>query len=325
MKTAVSGAYPKISDDRAGQELRRALHRLDRGEIDRRELDRILDATAERAIREMESASIDVPNHGLIRWEDSFSPFVGVWTNVERGALERYFDNNTYFRVPVVTGPIRVEGQATVEEYTFASSKATRRVKAAVCGPLTFARLAEDRHFGDRARLAQAAAAALREEIRALEKAGCDLIDVDEPALVRWPEDISLAPSVYQILAEGTKAALALQLPMFAADPIVRRLAKLPFAQFGVDLRSRETRVLDSISELPGTVVLGVVDARNTRLEDAAELAREIDVAARRLSPDRIWLSPTTSLEYLPHDVAVAKLNTLVAGARAALTAGGVR
>ena len=68
-------------------------------------------------------------------------------------------------------------------------------------------------------------------------------------------------------------------------------------------------------------VVLGAVDARNTRLETPDEVARLAEGALRLVSPDRLWLAPTTSLEYLPRDVARAKLAALVAGAK---SAGGV-
>src|SRR2546428_129266 len=73
------------------------------------------------------------------------------------------------------------------------------------------------------------------------------------------------------------------------------------------------------------TLVLGAVDARNPKLETADEIARLVQAAARRVDISRIWLAPTTSLEYLPHDIARAKLRVLVEGARTALAAGGVR
>jgi methionine synthase II (cobalamin-independent) len=34
---------------------------------------------------------------------------------------------------------------------------------------------------------------------------------------------------------------------------------------------------------------------------------------------DRLWVAPTTGLEYLPHDIASKKLAALVSGAREAL------
>ena len=104
--TTVIGAYPKIGDDLSLQTLRRALHDFDRGAIDQSTLDAEFDRATERAVREIDSAGIDVPNHGCVRWDDLFAPFVRVWRNVSREGLERWFDNNTYFRIPVVSGPI---------------------------------------------------------------------------------------------------------------------------------------------------------------------------------------------------------------------------
>ncbi len=323
--TTVIGAYPKITDDPPGQGLRRALHRFDRGEIDEQTLNEAFDAQTARAVGELEAAGIDVPNHGEIRWGDPFGAFVRAWRNVTPGALERVFDNNTYFRVPAVRGAIEVVGPATVVEYRVARASARRRVKGAVCGPLTFARVAEDHHYGDRRRLALGATAALREEIAALEAAGCDLVDVEEPGLVRWPEDVALAREVYAELARGRRAQLALQLFYFPADPVIDHLAELPFAQIGIDLKSRPTKALDRVGALPRTVVLGVVDARNTRLESPEEVARDFERAARAVGPDRVWLAPTASLEFLPHGVARDKLRVLAAGAALALTAGGAR
>ena len=323
--TTVIGAYPKIGDELPLQSLRRALHEFDRGELDQTALDAEFDRATVRAVREMEELGVDVPNHGCVRFDDLFAPFMRVWRNTSREALERWFDNNTYFRIPTVAGPLEATGPATVREFEVARGATQRRVKAAVCGPLTFARLADDRHYRDRESLALAAAEALRSEVVALAAAGCDLVDVEDPALARWPEDFALAPRVYGALAKGSGARIAVHLTMFPADAVAARLGELPVAQIGIDVRSRPTRALERVQLSDQTLVLGVVDARNTKLETDAEIARVVDAASRRVDASRIWLAPTTSLEYLPHDVARAKLRALAAGARAALVAGGVR
>ncbi len=324
--TTVIGAYPKIGDELPAQALRRALHRFDRGEIDEIGLNAEFDRTTARVVRELDEAGVDVPNHGCVRWDDLFSPFARVWSNVSREALERWFDNNTYFRVPVVSGPIEARGPATVRELEVARANSGRPVKGAICGPLTFARLADDRHYRDREVLALAAARGLRAEVAWLAAAGCGLVDVEEPGLARWPEDLRIARRVYEELARGQSARLALHLTMFPADAVAERLGELPVAQVGIDLRSRPTRALERVALSQGqTLVIGVVNARNTKLETADEVARLIDAAARRVGRARIWIAPTTSLEYLPHDVARAKLRALVEGARLALVAGGAR
>jgi len=319
MKTTVIGAFPKISDEH--QELRRALHRHDRGELDGEGLSGVLDDSTRWAMGELEWAGVDVVNDGQIRWDDLLAPFARAWDGCDRGPLERFYDNNTYFRQPVITGPITTEGTTLVRDFEFARGVARGQLKAAVCGPLTFATLAEDRYYRSLEDRTLAVADAIAAEIRGLGAAGADLVDIEEPALVAHPEHFALARAAVERLA-AAGVPLALQAYFFPADPLLDALAAFPVAQVGIDVRSRETGVLEKLNALRQTVVLGVVDARNTRVETEAELVGLVEAALRQVPADYLWLAPTTGLEYLPHDVAVQKLKALVAAAHAT---GGVK
>ena len=319
MKTTVTGAYPKISDEH--QDLRRALHRHDRGELDADGLSRVLDESTRWAIGELDWAGLDVINDGQVRWDDLLAPFARAWSGCDRGPLERFYDNNTYFRQPVITGPITTEGTTLVRDFEFARGVARGQLKAAVCGPLTFATLAEDHHYRSLEDRTLAVADAIAAEIRGLGAAGATLVDVEEPALVAHPEHFALARAAVERLALAG-VPLALQTYFFPADPLLDALAAFPVAQVGVDVRSRDTDALGRLNALRQTVVLGIVDARNTRVETESELVDLIEAALKQLPADYLWLAPTTGLEYLPHDVAVKKLKVLVAAAHAT---GGVK
>ena len=319
MKTTVTGAYPKISDE--NQELRRALHRHDRGELDADGLSGVLDESTRWAIGELDWAGLDVINDGQVRWDDLLAPFARAWSGCDRGPLERFYDNNTYFRQPVITGPITTEGNTLVRDFEFARGVARGELKAAVCGPLTFATLAEDRHYKSLEDRTLAVADAIAKEIRGLGAAGATLVDVEEPALVAHPEHFALARAAIERLA-AAGVPLALQTYFFPADPLLDALAAFPVAQVGVDVRSRDTHALERLNTLRQTIVLGIVDARNTRVETESELVKLIEAALKQIPADYLWLAPTTGLEYLPHDVAVQKLKALVAAAHAT---GGVK
>jgi 5-methyltetrahydropteroyltriglutamate--homocysteine methyltransferase len=319
MKTTVIGAYPKISDEH--QDLRRALHRHDRGELDSEGLSGVLDDSTRWAMGELAWAGIDVVNDGQVRWDDLLAPFARAWNGCDRGPLERFYDNNTYFRQPVITGPITTDGATLVRDFEFARGVARGEVKAAVCGPLTFATLAEDRHYRSLEDRTLAVADAIAAEIRGLGAAGATLVDVEEPALVAHPEHFALARAAIERLAIAG-VPLALQTYFFPADPLLDALAAFPVAQVGIDVRSRDTHALEKLNTLRQTVVLGIVDARNTRVETERELIALIEEALKRVPADYLWLAPTTGLEYLPHDIAVQKLKALVAAAHAT---GGVK
>jgi 5-methyltetrahydropteroyltriglutamate--homocysteine methyltransferase len=316
VKTTVIGAYPKISDE--DQELRRALHRADRGELDDAGLAKVFDDTTRRAIAEIENAGVDVVNDGQVRWDDLLAPFARAWHGTERGPLERFYDNNTYFRQPVITGAIESDGQTLVNDFAFARKAARAELKAAICGPLTFATLtAEDRHYRSLEDRTLAVADALAAEIRGLGKAGAKLVDVEEPALVARPDLIALARAAFDRLAKAG-VPLAVHPYFFPADPLLDQLASFPVAQVGIDARSRDTKALEGLRAFKQTVVLGIVDARNTRVETVRESAELVESALRNVPAERLWLSTTTGLEYLPHEIAIRKLGALVSAARAA-------
>lgn len=318
LKTTVIGAFPKVSDEPSGQQLRTGLHKHDRGDIDDAALEQIYEATTRAAIAELDQAGIDVLNDGQIRWDDLFSPFAKAWKNVRRGPLERYYDNNTYFRQPVVSGPIASDGRTVVGDHQLARSATQRQVKAAVCGPLTFATLAIDEHYRSLERLTLAAADAIAAEVAGLGKAGATLVDLEDPAVVVHPQHIELAREAYARIAKAG-VPIAIQTYFFPPDRVLESLASFPVAQVGIDVRSRDTTVLRRLDAIKDrTVVLGVVDARNTRLESEREVAAIIEEALRLVPVDRLWVAPTTGLEYLPHDVALKKLAALASGARAA-------
>jgi 5-methyltetrahydropteroyltriglutamate--homocysteine methyltransferase len=115
---------------------------------------------------------------------------------------------------------------------------------------------------------------------------------------------------------------LTLQTYFFPADPLIDALAAFPVAQVGIDIRSRDTHALEKLNALRQVVVLGVVDARNTRVETEREIVGLIEAALAHIPAEYLWLAPTTGLEYLPHDIAVQKLKALVEAAHAT---GGVK
>ena len=309
---------PKISDEH--QDLRRALHRHDRGELDADGLAGVLDESTRWAMGELNWAGIDVVNDGQVRWDDLLAPFARAWKGTERGPLERFYDNNTYFRQPVISGPISTDGKRSC---AISSSRAARLAVSSRrrCAALTFATLAEDHHYKSLEDRTLAVADAIAAEIRGLGAAGATLVDVEEPALVAHPEHFALARAAIERLA-AAGVPLALQAYFFPADSLLDALAAFPVAQVGIDVRSRDTRALEKLNAFRQTVVLGIVDARNTRVETEGELVTLIEAALKQIPAEYLWIAPTTGLEYLPHDVAVQKLKVLVAAAHAT---GGVK
>jgi 5-methyltetrahydropteroyltriglutamate--homocysteine methyltransferase len=311
--TTVVGSYPKPPDEGQQFAVRRALHAIERGEATSEDLLGAQDELARAVIGEQEDAGIDVVTDGLVRWDDIVTPFALKMSGFEIGGLLRFFDNNVYYRRPICTGPIVWEGPVTVEALEFAQKVARRPVKAVIPGPITFARLSVDEHYGDYKRYVMAIAAVLSQEAFELHSAGARVIQVDEPSLLHAPEDIELAGRALSIVTKDLEDTEVVLAGYFAdAKRLGAGLFGLPVTGFGFDLVSGPEN-LELIKGAPSEarIQAGIVDARNTKLEPVDDLVVTIESLVETVGADRLWVCPSAGLEFLPREKARAKLRRL--------------
>ncbi len=84
--------------------------------------------------------------------------------------------------VPVVVGPVARTHPIYVDDAAFLRGQTKRKVKFTLPGPMTMVDTLYDAHYRSREKLAWAFAEILNEEARAIEAAGVDVIQFDEPA-----------------------------------------------------------------------------------------------------------------------------------------------
>ena len=93
--------------------------------------------------------------------------------------------------VPRVVGKITRRRQAIVEDLRFAKAQTNKPIKMDVPGPMTVVDSTLDEFYkGDEAAMAMDVAAAINEELRDLQAAGCDVLEIDEPAMTRYHEKV---------------------------------------------------------------------------------------------------------------------------------------
>jgi 5-methyltetrahydropteroyltriglutamate--homocysteine methyltransferase len=320
IQTTVVGSYPKPPDEGQPFVVRTTLHKLERGEATVDDLKAAQDDLARTIIKEQEDAGTDIVTDGHARWEDILTPFARHIGGFEIGGLLRWFDNNVYFRRPIATGKVDWRGPSTVEDFRFAQAATDRTVKAVIPGPTTFARLSIDEYYADHEKYVEALAKVLAQEAFELEAAGAKLIQIDEPALLDAPEDLELAKRAIGIItnelrSDETKTILATYFG--DAKRLGAELFDIPVDGYGFDLVSGpENRNL--IEQVPDgkKVQAGIVDARNTKLERVDELRATIDALASVVGEDRLLVSPSAGLEFLPREKARAKLQRLGAAVK---------
>jgi 5-methyltetrahydropteroyltriglutamate--homocysteine methyltransferase len=311
-QATVVGSYPKPPDEGRPFVLRRALHAVTRGEISEEDVRRAEDDLVREVIAEQEAAGIDIVTDGCARWDDILTPFASHMAGFEIGGLLRWFDNNVYYRRPVCVGRLEWRGPASVDAYRFAASVATRPVKAILPGPVTFARLSVDDHYGDHERFVIDIARVLAQEAFELQAAGAPLIQIDEPALPDAPEDLDLAGRALELITAELEGETLLATYFGDCKRLGPDIFRLPVGAFGFDLIAgpENLEIIERTPEGRG-IQAGIVDARNTRLEEIEELAGVVDNLLAILGPDRLSVSPSAGLEFLPREKARAKLQRL--------------
>ena len=319
MFATVVGSYPKVPNRPRPARLRNAINKLDRGAITQAELDTVADEVTIEALEEQAAAGLDLVTDGQIRWEDEQTYFARELAGISINGLIRWFDTNMYYRQPVVEGAVSWQKPVTVRDYSFAAEHSAKPVKPVLTGPYTLARLSVDKHYHDNESLALALAEALNQEAKALEEAGATLIQFNEPAILKQKDDFASFAAICRRLVDGLTAETSLYLYFGDAEGIYPQLLELPFDLIGLDfVMGAANEALLRSAPFTKKLGLGIVDARNTRLEAPEQIAERIRSLSDGVDPENVHISPSAGLEFLPREVAQEKLRLLAEGVRKA-------
>jgi len=237
--------------------------------------------------------------------------------------------------VPTVTGPLRRREPVHLDEVRWARAHTDRRLKFTLPGPMTIVDTLADEYFRDRRALAMEFARVLNEEIRDLEKAGLDVVQLDEPAfnvymadvaawgieaLHRAVDGLSCTTAVHICYGYGIKANIdwkrTLGNEWRQYEQTFPLLARSRIHQ--ISLECRNSRVpLELLGLLRGKdVLVGCIDVATHDVEKPDDVAETIRAAMKYVSPDRLFPCTNCGMVPLPREVARRKLLALGAGAR---------
>jgi len=279
------------------------------------------------AIRDMERAGIDIISDGEIRRESYSNRFATALHGMDLDnpgvALDRTGHPNL---VPRVVGQIRRLHPVEVRDVEFLRRNTDRRIKITVPGPFTVTQQAQNDYYSDEKALALDIAAAINEEIKSLQAAGADVVQIDEPYLQARPEKArAYGVEVINRALEGIEGPTALHL-CFGYAAIVH--TRPPQYSFLTELRDCVVRQISLEAAQPRldlsvlrqfpqkTIIVGVLNLGDMEVETPETVAGRIRSALQYVEPERLILAPDCGMKYLPREVAFGKLCALVEGAR---------
>jgi len=242
-------------------------------------------------------------------------------------------DNRYEAMVPVVTGPLRLKGRVHQAEAQLARAHIRRELKLTLPGPMTIVDTIADEHYGDKVKLAMAFAELLNQEARALQKDGVDVIQFDEPAFNVYMDDVkNWGIAALERAARGLKCTTCVHIcygygiqanidwkrtlghEWRQYEEIFPALAKSRIDQ--VSLECIHSKVpIELLGLLKGKdVLVGVIDVATDTVETPQEVADVIRRAAKHVPAKRLYPCTNCGMAPMDRDIAVGKLQALVAG-----------
>ena len=214
-----------------------------------------------------------------------------------------------------------------VADLEFLRANTDRLVKMTVPGPFTMAQQAQNDFYEHEEEVAFAYADAVREEIRDLFDAGADIVQLDEPWMEARPEQARryALPTLERALdgiAGTTSLHICFGYPAFVPDhppayTFLSELAASPVDQISIETAQSDVD-LSVLAGLAGkTIILGVIALDTEDVETPDVVSERIRRALPYKDASELVAAPDCGMKYLPRDVAFAKLQALVAGARA--------
>jgi 5-methyltetrahydropteroyltriglutamate--homocysteine methyltransferase len=160
-------------------------------------------------------------------------------------------------------------------------------------------------------------AAIYARELQELKSAGASLVQIDEPLIALNPQDFADFQAAVKTMAAGqNRPEILLGLYFADAAPLVDKLALLPVEGILFDF-TYSKNLEAALTGFPKNLGLGLIDGRNTKIENVDELRKKADKTMASLKSQKLYITTSSGLEYLPRDRAFDKLKLTADFARA--------
>jgi len=280
------------------------------------------------AIRDMERAGIDIITDGEIRRESYSNRFATALEGIDTsnpGEVKARSGQAT--PVPRVVGKIRRTRAVEVRDMEFLRANTERTAKITLPGPFTMSQQAVNEFYRDEEELVMDYAAAVNAEARDLEKAGADIIQLDEPWLRNDPDAAKrVAVKAINRALEGLKVPTIVHLCFGYAALVPGETKPVGYSFLpqladsvadAISIEAAQPKLdLGVLADLsPKQVLLGVIDLNAPVAESAEVVADRIRAGLAYLPADKLVPAPDCGMKYLPRALAFAKLKALSEGA----------
>ncbi len=305
------GGYPR------SQRVRHVLRDLEKGRVGLDEAMRVVLEETVFLLGFQAGCGLDPVSDPVLEWHDLLRPFAASWRNVSIDGLERFFDNNFFYRIPVLHGKPDPSEPVLARRAHMISKRLPPglRLKLVAPGPVTFAMLSRLEGLGWE-EAAEEVARILGWEARLAREAGARVLELAEP----WLGDPDAKPEHAVLLAELVDryiagAGLEVIVSVYYHPPLpeaLKALSESKASMIVVDYVDNPERALEALSRAcPEGLGLGVIDARSIYMEPLDRVEKAVSRVLERCKPERLALTTSAPLDLLPYQAALEKTRLL--------------
>jgi 5-methyltetrahydropteroyltriglutamate--homocysteine methyltransferase len=229
---------------------------------------------------------------------------------------------------PIIYGDVVRESAMTVDWWRFAQSLTDRPVKGMLTGPVTILQWSFVRDDQPRRDTCSQLALAIRQETVDLERAGCQVIQIDEPALREGlplresdkPEYLRWAVDCFRLASAGVRDETQIHTHMCYANfnDIIDAIAAMDADVISLESARSQMELLQAFAtnRYPNDIGPGVYDIHSPRIPGEAEMVSLLTRALDAIPADRLWVNPDCGLKTRRWEEVRPSLANMVAAAK---------
>ena len=206
---------------------------------------------------------------------------------------------NRFYKKPRIVGEIEFREPMTKHFFEYAQKLTDKPVKGMLTGPYTMMDWSFNEHYSSREDVVRAFAKVLRAEAIELQKAGCKIIQVDEPALSVRSDEIELAAEGLKLVLDGLEMYSITHICYGAFEHLAPKIYLLPVDQIDLEFAGRDFELLEQLRghEFPQDVGLGVYDVHTHKIASREKISEYLEKALTFFRPEQIWVDPDCGLK----------------------------
>ncbi len=302
--TTTIGSFPQTP------EIRQARKQFRVGEINAERYQTFIRQQIKFAIAEQEAIGLDVLVHGEAERNDMVEYFgqqLEGYTFSDLGWVQSY--GSRCVKPPIIYGDIARAKAMTVETAVYAQSLSDKPVKGMLTGPVTMLNWSFVRDDQPRSDTCLQLALAIRDEVIDLEKAGINIIQIDEAALreglplrqSQWQAYLNWAVRSFKISANGVRDETQIHTHMCYSEfnDIIAAIADMDADVITIETSRSDMELLDVFNEFdyPYEIGPGVYDIHSPNIPSVDQIVSLMNKAAERIPAERLWVNPDCGLK----------------------------